>query len=65
MSATIYDLSGYRQARAYRVAAERELDADYAALLDGLAATYERKALGGGLQSSAGPLPTADTVGCG
>jgi hypothetical protein len=66
MSADIIDLNKVRQARAYRMAAEREDDLEYRELLEQLSDVYEAKALGGGLQSSAGPLPqTAELGGLG
>jgi hypothetical protein len=45
--ADVIDLAGYRQARAYRDAAELEDDLEYRSLLEGLANTYRAKALGG------------------
>lgn len=66
MSADIIDLNKVRQARAYRMAAEREDDGNYRELLEQLSDVYIRKALGGPLQRSAGPLPqTADGGGLG
>jgi hypothetical protein len=57
MSADIIDLNKVRQARAYRMAAEQELDLDYRELLEQLSDVYEAKALGVSLQRHAGPLP--------
>jgi hypothetical protein len=47
MTAQIYDLAGYRQAKAYERAAAEECDQEYASLLEGLASTYKARALGG------------------
>ena len=65
MSADIIDLNKVRQARAYRMAAEREDDLEYRELLEQLSDVYEAKALGGSLTRSAGPLPNAVKDGIG